>query len=221
MPMNRYPLLAILWLCLLVAQYVLTYLVFTRSRSRIFMVYCATWTHFTTFRAVTSGMKSWKWDWDLFWCGTIAMNCLAFAFVVVYIFDTMRWNVRLPETTHGHASLAFAGIIFAVIATRYWSAGGSATVIRFVEGGCITWICGVAWVGWFLTPGERHMIARYRWLGNGMGVYERLLIGFLIYYSGSVVTVWVWAFVKAPYPVVWGVELAVQAAAVGWWICNL
>ncbi len=32
---------------------------------------------------------------------------------------------------------------------------------------------------------------------------------------------WLWAFVKAPQPAVWGVELAVQAAAVGWWLWNL
>ena len=58
-------------------------------------------------------------------------------------------------------------------------------------------------------------------LGNGMGESERLLVGFLIMYSGSVATGWLWAFVKAPQPAVRVIELAVQAAAAGWWLWNL
>ena len=219
MPMNRYPVLAILWLCLLVAQFVLSYVVLNRSRSKLFMAYCMIWTSFTTVRVVASSLKLWRWDWDVYWTGAVLMHCLAFAFILSYGIEVLRCNLHLPQTIFGTAVLYCAGLVFVIVITCWPDSRGG--VIRFVEGGCITWICGAGWMAWSLTPGHGHIIARRYCLGNGMGESERLLVGFLIMYSGSVATGWLWAFVKAPQPAVWGVELAVQAAAVGWWLWNL
>jgi hypothetical protein len=50
---------------------------------------------------------------------------------------------------------------------------------------------------------------------------RRALPGFLILYSGGVVTSWIWALRPAPQPAVWLGEFAVQGAALTYWVWNL
>ena len=72
--------------------------------------------------------------------------------------------------------------------------------VQWVDGAANAWIAILAWAVW----------ARRR--------ADPIIVGYLLLYSGGVLTSWVWALRPAPQPAVWLAEFAVQGAAFGWWL---
>jgi hypothetical protein len=109
-------------------------------------------------------------------------------------------QIKLPRSIFGNFLLSF-GVL--TVMCVMWSTGK----VQWVEGTANLWIAILAWVVW----------ARIQpWMLMDAG--RRALPGFLILYSGGVVTSWIWALRPAPQPAVWAGEFLVQGAALAWWL---
>jgi hypothetical protein len=110
-------------------------------------------------------------------------------------------GISWPKSIFGNF-LIFCGVLTALCAMALTD--GS---VQWVDGAANVWIAILAWVVWARI--EPWML---------IDANRRALLGFLVLYSGGVITSWVWALRPAPQPAVWTVEFAVQGAALAWWL---
>lgn len=165
----------------------------------LFAAWVLMWTTAHVLRTVLCLAHLWWWDWYFgYWPAVWICHLL----VVLFLLRTA--GISWPRSLLGHFVLTMGALVLIGVMTLTNGA------VRWMEGSVSLWIAILAWVVWArINP----------WML--IDASRRALPGFLILYSGGVVTSWWWALRPAPQPAVWAVEFAVQGAALGWWIWSV
>ena len=199
MPLDRYWLATAGWFIALALELWLCWRVLDSDSlppSVMFNWWLLIWTAAHVIRTVLCLAHLWWWDWYFaYWPAVWACHLLAVLFLL------NAGGISWPRSLMGNFILTLGALVLIGVMTLTNGA------VQWMEGSASTWIAILTWL----------VLARINpWML--MDSRRRALPGFLILYSGGVVTSWWWALHPAPQPAVWLAEFAVQGAAFSYWI---
>jgi hypothetical protein len=192
MPLDRYWLATAGWFLALALELWLCYRIRRVRVPWLFAAWLLLWTVAHVVRTVLCLAHLWWYDWYFaYWPAVWICHLL----VVLFLLNA--GGISWPRSLMGNFILTLGALVLIGVMTLTNGA------VRWMEGSVSLWIAILALAVW----------ARRR--------ADPIIVGYLLLYSGGVLTSWVWALRPAPQPAAWLAEFAVQGAAFGYWLWSI